>query len=158
ATASMPSQERAETVIAALSTDAPTSTPALEARVNIRRTPLELLLKVLDVDGAARRVQGGWVSTGVPGTDDAERYERIAAERVAEQQHMIEYEQTSSCRMEYLQRSLDDDTAQPCGRCDNCAAPWYPTDVAADAAASAATSLDRVGVPIEPRAQWPTGA
>jgi ATP-dependent DNA helicase RecQ len=158
ATASMPSQERAETVIAALSTEAPTSTPALEALVNIRRTPLELLLKVLDVDGAVRRVQGGWVSTGVPWTYDAERYERIAAERVAEQQHMIEYEQTDGCRMEYLQRSLDDDTATPCGRCDNCAGAWYPTDVAADAAASAATSLDRVGVPLEPRAQWPTGA
>jgi ATP-dependent DNA helicase RecQ len=158
ATASMPSRERAETVIGALSHDAPTSTPALEALVNIRRTPLELLLKVLDVDGAVRRVQGGWVSTGQPWVYDAERYERIAAERVAEQQHMIDYEQTSACRMEYLQRSLDDDTARPCGRCDNCAGAWYPTDVAASAAASAATSLDRVGVPLEPRAQWPTGA
>src|SRR5690554_4216086 len=158
ATASMPSQERAETVIAALDVDTPTSTPALEARVNIRRTPLELLLKVLDVDGAVRRVQGGWVATGQPWTYDAERYERIAAERVAEQQHMIEYERTDGCRMEFLQRSLDDETAQPCGRCDNCAGPWYPTDVADSAAASAATSLDRVGVPLEPRAQWPTGA
>src|SRR5690554_6793661 len=158
ATASMPERERAERVIAALDTQTPSSTPALEARVNLRRTPLELLLKVLDVDGAVRRVQGGWVSTGVPWTYDAERYERIAAERVAEQQHMIEYEQTSGCRMEYLQRSLDDDTAQPCGRCDNCAGPWFPTDVADSATASAATSLDRVGVPLEPRAQWPTGA
>src|SRR5690606_15495859 len=62
ATASMPDRERAERVIAALG-DEPVSTPALEARVDIRRTPLELLLKVLDVDGAVRRVQGGWVAT-----------------------------------------------------------------------------------------------
>ena len=34
---------------------------ALEARVDIRRSPLELLLKVLDVDGAVECVQGGWV-------------------------------------------------------------------------------------------------
>ena len=54
--------------------------------------------------------------------------------------------------MEFLQRALDDDTAAPCGRCDNCAGVWFPTDVAERAADSAAASLDRVGVPIEPRA------
>ena len=156
ATASMPTQERAERVIAELGAE-PLSTPALEALVDIRRTPLELLLKVLDVDGAVRRVRGGWVSTGVPWAYDAERYERIAAARVAEQQHMLDYEKTGGCRMEFLQRTLDDDTAAPCGRCDTCAGVWYPTGVAEAAAAAADTSLERVGVPIEPRAQWPTG-
>ena len=102
------------------------STPALEARVDVRRTPLELLLKVLDVDGAVRRVQGGWVATGLPWTYDAERYARIAAARQAEQEHMLEYERTDGCRMEFLQRSLDDETATPCGRCDSCAGAWYP--------------------------------
>src|SRR5690606_40775601 len=54
--------------------------------------------------------------------------------------------------------SLDDETAAPCGRCDNCAGAWYPTQIVASAAASASASLDQVGVVIEPRAQWPTGA
>lgn len=157
ATASMPDRERAERVIGALG-DAPISTPALEAMVDIRRTPLELLLKVLDVDGAVRRVQGGWVATGEPWSYDAERYERIAAERLAEQQHMIDYEQTDGCRMEFLQRSLDDDTAAPCGRCDNCAGGWFPREIGESASTQAAESLDRVGVPIEPRRAWPTGA
>lgn len=157
ATASMPDEERARLVIAELS-DVPLSTPALEARVDIRRTPLELLLKVLDVDGAVRRVQGGWVATGEPWTYDADRYGRIAAEREAEQQHMIEYETTDGCRMEFLQRSLDDDTAKPCGRCDNCAGAWYPSALAEGTADAAAGALDRVGVPIEPRRAWPTGA
>jgi ATP-dependent DNA helicase RecQ len=159
ATASMPNEQRANAVLDALSeTDGPLSTPALEARVDIRRTPLELLLKVLDVDGVVRRVTGGWVATGAAWSYDRERYERIAAERVAEQQHMIEYERTTECRMEYLQRSLDDDTATPCGRCDNCAGVWYPNDVRDDATATATASLDRVGVALDPRAQWPTGA
>ena len=161
ATASMPSQERAEAVLGQLS-DQPLSTPALEARVNIRRTPLELLLKVLDVDGAVQKVQGGWVSTGRPWAYDRDRYEHIAAERQAEQQHMLDYEAleagASGCRMAFLQRSLDDDTATPCGRCDNCAGAWFSTDLAQDATAQAASSLDRVGVPIYPRAQWPTGS
>ncbi|MFS2240713.1 RecQ family ATP-dependent DNA helicase [Microbacterium sp. OR16] len=156
ATASMPDRERAERVIAALG-DQPLSTPALEAIVDIRRTPLELLLKVLDVDGAVRRVQGGWVATGQPWVYDSERYERIAAERRAEQQHMIEYQQTDGCRMEFLQRSLDDATAAPCGRCDNCAGTWFPSEIGSDAGAAASGALDRVGVPIEPRKQWPTG-
>lgn len=159
ATASMPDRDRAERVLAALAAAAgPMSTPALEAVVDIRRTPLELLLKVLDVDGAVGRVRGGWIATGEPWTYDEDRYRRIAAERVAEQQHMIEYEETSGCRMEFLQRSLDDDTAAPCGRCDNCAGAWFAMTIASGATDAATAVLDRVGVPIEPRRQWPTGA
>ncbi|KAA9151734.1 ATP-dependent DNA helicase RecQ [Microbacterium lushaniae] len=159
ATASMPDRDRAERVLSALSAaGSPLSTPSLEAMVDIRRTPLELLLKVLDVDGAVARVRGGWVATGRPWTYDEDRYRRIAAERVAEQQHMIEYEETTSCRMEFLQRSLDDDTATPCGRCDNCAGAWFPTAIGDDATEAASAALDRVGVPLEPRRQWPTGA
>ncbi len=90
ATASVPDQARAEAVIGALERGRSTargaslSTPALEARVNLRRTQLELLLKVLDVDGTVRRVKGGWVATGLPWVYDRERYERIAAARVTE--------------------------------------------------------------------------
>ncbi|WP_111720927.1 RecQ family ATP-dependent DNA helicase [Homoserinimonas sp. OAct 916] len=159
ATASMPDQRRAEAVLAELdAADSPLSTPALESRVNLRRSPLELLLKVLDVDGAVRRVTGGWVSTGIPWSYDRERYERIGQARLEEQQAMLDYESTGGCRMEFLQRSLDDDTATPCGRCDNCAGRWYPADVAEKQATAASASLDRVGVDIEPRSLWPTGA
>src|SRR5688500_10638754 len=157
ATASMPSPGKASAVLSVLG-DEPLSTPALEARVDIRRTPLELLLKVLDVDGSVRRVQGGWVATGQPWTYDEERYERIAEARRAEQQSMLAYERGESCRMELLQRELDDPTAAPCGRCDVCAGPWYPTDATPEAVVTASGALDRVGVPIEPRGQWPTGA
>ena len=158
ATASMPSQNKAEAVLNALADSGTAlSTPALEARVDLRRTPLELLLKVLDVDGAVTRVKGGWLATGEPWVYDAERYERIAAARLAEQQAMLQFERTDACRMEFLQRALDDESAVPCGRCDNCAGAWYPAEVAAEAAAAAATALDRAGVALEPRAQWPTG-
>ncbi|MEL5990523.1 RecQ family ATP-dependent DNA helicase [Microbacterium phosphatis] len=158
ATASMPDQDRAERVISALtSSTGPLSTPALEAVVDIRRTPLELLLKVLDVDGAVRRERGGWVATGEPWTYDAERYARIAAARRAEQDDMLAYETTPECRMEFLQRRLDDDTAVPCGRCDNCAGAWLTAEIGQGSAAQAASALDRVGVPIEARRQWPSG-
>ena len=156
ASASMPVESKALAVLDALG-DAPLSTAALEARVDLRRTPLELLLKVLDVDGAVKRVQGGWVSTGRGWTYDAERYGRINQARITEQQSMLDYEATAGCRMEFLQRALDDDTATPCGRCDRCAGVWFPTDAAQAAVATATGSLDRVGVVIDPRAQWPSG-
>jgi ATP-dependent DNA helicase RecQ len=109
------------------------------------------------VDGAVRRVRGGWVATGQPWSYDAERYARISAARKAEQQHMVEYETTTGCRMEFLQRSLDDDTAAPCGRCDNCAGAWYPASVDDSAMSTARSSLEKVGTIIEPRALWPNG-
>ncbi|WP_449283045.1 RecQ family ATP-dependent DNA helicase [Leucobacter sp.] len=160
ATASMPDPERAAAVIEALEAAGgdPLSTPAIEARVDIKRTPLELLLKVLDVDGAVRRVTGGWISTALPRHYDAERYGRIAAARDAEQRAMLDYERGERCRMETLQLQLDDTTAAPCGRCDVCAGPWFPDDVPAAAAERATARLQRTGAPIEPRAQWPAGA
>jgi len=157
ATASMPSREKAAAVLEALG-DSPQSTRVLESRVDLRASTLELLLKVLDVDGAVRRVSGGWVATGAPWQYDEERYARIAAAREAEQRSMLEYESTTGCRMEFLQRALDDPDAGPCGRCDNCAGVWYPAAIDDGAAGEVGALLDRVGVEIEPRKLWPTGA
>jgi ATP-dependent DNA helicase RecQ len=158
ATASMPRQEQADAVLTALAESGkPLSTQALETIVDVRRTRLELLLKVLDVEGAVRRVGGGWESTGQPWTYDAERYERVAQARSDEAKSMLEYERSDQCRMAFLQTALDDPTAAPCGRCDRCAGPWYPTEVSASASAAAASRLRQVGVELEPRAMWPTG-
>ncbi|MGF6834502.1 ATP-dependent DNA helicase RecQ [Paenarthrobacter sp. TE4293] len=158
ATASMPSAEKAEAVLAVLGdAGSALSTVALEARVDLRRTPLELLLKVLAVDGAVERVGGGWRSTGVPWNYDAERYARIAEARVDEQDSMVIYQDTAGCRMEYITSVLDDETAAACGRCDNCAGRWFPVDVAASAADAAGQTLRRAGIAVEPRLQWPSG-
>ena len=158
ATASMPSAEKAESVLRVLGeAGSALSTVALEARVDLRRTPLELLLKVLAVDGAVERVGGGWRSTGKPWNYDAERYARIAEARVDEQDSMVIYQDTAGCRMEYITSVLDDETAAACGRCDNCAGRWFPVDVAASAADAAGQTLRRAGIAVEPRLQWPSG-
>jgi ATP-dependent DNA helicase RecQ len=158
ASASMPRRPQADAVLSALA-DAvkPMSTQALEAAVDIRRTRLELLLKVLDVDGAVQRVAGGWVSTGEPWRYDEARYARVAQAREREQALMIGYEQSSICRMRFLQESLDDPTAVDCGRCDVCAGPWFPTELPDGAVRLAAKTLARVGVELEPRSLWPPG-
>jgi ATP-dependent DNA helicase RecQ len=115
------------------------------------------MLKVLDVDGAVRRVGGGWTATGQPWHYDAERYERVAAERAREQEAMLEYQATDGCRMEYLRLQLDDPAAAPCGRCDNCTGTRQAAEVPEASAAAARERLLRPGVTVEPRRMWPTG-
>lgn len=158
ATASMPSQVNADAVLQTLAeAGAAMSSAAIEVRVDVRRTPLELLLKVLAVDGAVERVSGGWRATGQPWNYDAERYARIAQSRVDEQDSMLVYEETAGCRMEYLAAALDDSTATPCGRCDNCAGRWFSAEVRGSELEAAAQTLRRAGLALEPRAQWPSG-
>ncbi|MFC9117011.1 MULTISPECIES: RecQ family ATP-dependent DNA helicase [Streptomyces] len=135
----------------------PLSLPALEPLVELRRSRLETMLKVLDVDGAVQRVKGGWIATGRPWTYDAERYAWVARQRAAEQQAMRDYVTTTDCRMEFLQRQLDDEGAKPCGRCDNCAGARYTAEASTVALDAARADLGRAGVEVEPRRMWPTG-
>jgi ATP-dependent DNA helicase RecQ len=161
ATSSMPRQDHASAVLGAMADGGTWSVARLETVADVRRSRLELLLKVLAVDGAVERVQGGWRATGQPWVYDADRYERVHRTREAEQRAMLAYARPvdqAQCRMAFLQEALDDPTATPCGRCDVCAGPWYPVEVPEGAAQAAAAVLDRPGVEIAPRAQWPTGA
>ncbi|WP_255627765.1 DEAD/DEAH box helicase [Jidongwangia harbinensis] len=157
ASLAFPPEEQVRSVLANLSPDRPLSTPALEPLVDLRRARLELMLKVLDVDGAVRRTRGGWLATGEPWTYDTQRLRRVAEARTAEQQSMIEYAGTTGCRMEFLRRSLDDPGAAPCGRCDRCAGPQFDAEVSADSLAAAHAFLGRPGVEIAPKKLWPTG-
>ncbi len=158
ASLAFPPEEQVDRVLAALSrSDRPLSTQALESRVDLRRVRLELMLKVLDVDGAVRRVKGGWTATGEEWTYDRQRYRRVASARSAEAASMREYATTSTCRLEYLRRQLDDPYAEQCGRCDVCQGGWYDAAVPGAALDLARAYLARPGVTIEPRRLWPTG-
>ena len=135
----------------------PLSTAALETRVDLSRGRLESMLKVLDVDGAVRRTGGGWEATGLPWTYDQERYQRVAQERLREQQSMLAYQATDACRLEYLRRELDDPQAARCGRCDNCTGRAPDLQVPQAGADAARQRLLRPGVGVEPRRMWPPG-
>ena len=155
-----PAEGQVRATLDALAGGGTMSTAALETQVDLRRGRLETMLKVLDVDGAVRRVRGGWESTGQEWTYDAERYARVAATRAAEQQAMVEYVATPDCRMAYLRRQLDDPDLAPgwqCGRCDRCGAMDLPEAPDAEAVAAARAEMDRPGVEVETRKMWPTG-
>ncbi|GLX00806.1 ATP-dependent DNA helicase RecQ [Microtetraspora sp. NBRC 16547] len=157
ASLAFPPEPVVRATLAALSEEGMLSTAALETRVDLSRGRLEMMLKVLDVDGAVRRVKGGWEATGEPWEYDADRYQRVAAERKAEQEAMLGYISTTECRERFLRRHLDDDEARPCGRCDNCTGAHRSPDVAAEDVQAAHERLVRPGVDLEARRQWPTG-
>ena len=103
------------------------STAALETYVDLSRTRLETMLKVLDVDGAVAPGARGWTATGQDWAYDQERYDRVAAARRDEQAAMLAYIATDGCRMRFLREQLDDPAgAEDCGRCDNCAGLQLP--------------------------------
>ncbi|HEY8339344.1 MAG TPA: RecQ family ATP-dependent DNA helicase [Egibacteraceae bacterium] len=157
-----PPREAVDAVLTHLGrADGPVSTPALEEAVNLRRSRLETMLKILDVDGAVRRVEGGWETTGAPWVYDAARYARVDADRKAEQAAMRAYAEATGCLMAYLREQLDDPLAGAdgaCGRCQRCtgAAPGPDTPDPALVAAALA-HLRRTDVVVEPRKRWPRG-
>ncbi|GAB4008705.1 DEAD/DEAH box helicase [Nocardioides ultimimeridianus] len=163
ASLAFPREELVRDTLAALAEEGrPLSTAALEPRVDLSRTRLETMLKVLDVDGAVRRVRGGWESTGRPWEYDAERYARVTEAREREQRAMLDYLASTECRMAYLRRQLDDpelmaDPSWTCGRCDNCGGLALSAEISAAAVSEAAERIARPGVPVEPRKLWPTG-
>ena len=157
ASLAFPREELVRQTLAALEdSPKPLSTASLETYVELTRTRLETMLKVLDVDGAVHRVQGGWESTGVPWQYDAERYQRVTEARQREQDAMLTYLDTDQCRMEFLRRQLDDPDAVPCGRCDNCGGLQLAASVSDKEVEQAEERLSRPGVVLQPRKMWPS--
>ncbi len=160
ASVAFPSEALVRRVIEALEPDRAQSTAALEPLVDLGRSRLEMVLKVLDVDGAVRRVKGGWIATGAPWVYDEERYRNLDAARRREQQAMSDYQDTAECRMAFLRRQLDDPElahGNACGRCDNCSGNRYDPHVESSVVETARQRLQRPGVELSPRRQWPTG-
>lgn len=160
ASVAFPSEPLVRRVIDVLEPDRAQSTAALEPLVDLGRSRLEMVLKVLDVDGAVRRVKGGWIGTGQPWSYDEQRYRKLDEARRREQQAMLDYQSTSECRMAFLRAQLDDPelaAGAACGRCDNCTGTGYGGQVDAAMVEAARERLGRPGVEIGARKQWPAG-
>lgn len=156
ASLAFPPEQTVRQTLAVLGDHGTMSTAGLETFVELSRNRLETMLKVLDVDGAVKRVRGGWEATGQPWSYDAERYARVTESRQREQAAMLAYLDSPVCRMRYLREQLDDEGAVECGRCDNCGGLTLDVDVSQEAVDAAHARLARPGVNVEPRKMWPT--
>lgn len=155
-----PREDQVRATLDALSRGGTQSAQLLETQVDLTRSRLEMMLKVLDVDGAVKRVKGGWEATGQGWSYDGDRYARVEQARLAEQATMVDYVTTDGCRMAFLRATLDDPELEPgmrCGRCDNCGGVTLPAAPTAEHVAQARTAMDTPGVVIEPRKMWPSG-
>ena len=157
ASTAFPPRDQVTAVLGALEAGGPMSTGLLEEVANLSRSRLELMLKVLDVEGAVRRVAGGWERTDAPWSYDADRHQRVAAARKAEQAAMLAYATTDQCLMAYLRGQLDDPEPTPCGRCANCTGQRPSPRVSPALAAEAGRFLAGQDLVLRPRLQWPQG-
>ena len=169
---SLPAESTCEEVLRQLSTNRAMSVPSLEAVVNLGRSRLQTLLKILEVDGAIRTVKGGYVRTDSAWAYDRHKAERLRELRRVEAEQMSSFRALDSCRLRFLREALDDPDATDCGRCDNCtgeaAEPVFDTGlvdtglvdtglVDTGLVDEAARHLRSGDVGIEPRKQWPSG-
>ena len=136
----------------------PMTARELEREVNIPRGRLTSMLKILEVEGAIYREGRTWQRSARPWTYPTERIVQITEQRRAEQAAMREYATTTQCLMQYLRSQLDDDLAEPCGRCANCLRRPVVSPAIDDALRSEAIKyLNRSSVPIPPRRQAVAG-
>lgn len=160
ATASIPEPRAVQRLLDVLPTS-PTSVPALEAESGLRRTRVELMLKQLAVDGVVERTEGGWARTGKTWEYDEAHYAGVLAVRRREADIMRDYAAGRRCLMQLLQESLDDPSAQPCGRCSVCTGTLpdgLPEQPSIETTRAVAGLLRTQSHPVEPRKMWPGGA
>lgn len=155
---SMPTEEVCTRVLNELSTTSAMSLSRLEVAVNMGRSRLSTLLSILDVQGAVRRVKGGYVRTDAPWEYDGELAERLRMLRANEAEQMRAFSAHDGCRLRYLRDLLDDAEASDCGRCDRCIAAAGGAErfsaIAPPSAVEARDYLRGGDVGVEPRRQW----
>ena len=159
--ASIPRVDDAAAVLTALARSGDAMTvPRLAATTGVRDNRLELLVKVLAVEGAVRRTEAGWESTGEAWTYDAARYAALLAAREHESDLMRAYARSSRCLDGVLREALDDPASEPCGRCSACTGTLplgLGAQPGAEHAAAALAFMRGVDVVIKPRLQWAPG-
>jgi ATP-dependent DNA helicase RecQ len=154
-----PPRVDAERVIALLAEQSDwITTVAIEREVNLRRSRLENMLKILEVEGVVERSGRKWRRTAMAWEYPEERVGAVIAARRTEQHRMQEYLEHVGCLMEFLRGDLDDPNAAPCGRCARCVSgSLVPVSVDRALALEAVAFLRGQTFSIEPRKQWPNG-
>ena len=120
-----PSQDDIETVLAFLQdAERDYSIKEMEQELNLKEKEIKKVLKILSVESPAPVIETGskWSATLAAESYvvDEDHVNAITAIRRAEQNEMTHYKDHTGCLMEFLQKSLDDQSPCLCGRCSNC--------------------------------------
>jgi ATP-dependent DNA helicase RecQ len=153
-----PSEANQRAVLETLESQAEITLPKIERLVNVRRSEIEKVLQLAELDGGVGRDGGRYFRTLNPWAPDVERADRVSALRRAELAQIQAYTSHDGCLMEFLRTALDDPGAAPCGHCANDGAEAVAHVVSEAVVLEATTYLRRDFRPLEPRKLWPPGA
>ncbi len=159
---SFPPEWQVQKILDALTAaDEGLSVPNLTQEVNLRKSQIDKVLKMLSVanSGLVTKQGGRWYRTVNPYQSDRDRVARLTGQRQDEWDHVQAYIRTDKCLMRFLGEALDDPAAENCGRCANCLGQSVVNIEASDAAiAEASRFIRQSDVAIKPRKRWESGA
>jgi len=133
----------------------------LEVKVNLRKGQIDKVLKFLSVENPSPVIKDGsrWRRTPIAYQLDHQHIQRLTQQRAGEWQEVREYINSQDCLMLFLARALDDEQAQPCGRCARCLGrPVISEEFSHDLAVAAALYLKHAEFPLECKKQVASGA
>lgn len=152
-----PDPELVRSVIGLIeSSPKPLSPGKLMDDINLGKGRLTLMLKQLEIEGALRKVRGGYERSVQEWTYDAERIAAVTAARRDEQAAMESYGTDGRCLMESLRIELDDPGAEPCGQCSVCTEPKFDAPLEQELVVEASDFVRRRPIEIEPRKATPS--
>ncbi|WP_252176146.1 RecQ family ATP-dependent DNA helicase [Endozoicomonas sp. 4G] len=133
----------------------------LERMINAPPSKVEAALKFLMAETPAPVVKhkSFFYRTSVDYELPHETIARLCQLKERELAEMEEYLHHDGCLMQFLARALDDNDAQPCGKCINCSGKAnLPTTFSPETGQKAAEFLENVFIEIPPRKQTGNGA
>lgn len=117
-----PKEQQVTEILDALEGTNGLSVREMEGSVNLKRTQIAKVLKILSVEDPAPviLVDGKWRRSPRSYRMDHERISRLTGQREVEWQEIQSYLNETGCLMKFLARALDDVDPGPCGRCASC--------------------------------------
>lgn len=156
-----PDEGHVNKILEALSESDGLTDRQLEAEVNLRQGQITKVLKFMSVENPSPVIKDGsnWRRTPVAYRLDHQHIQRLTQQRAGEWQEVQEYINSQDCLMMFLARSLDDENAQPCGRCARCLGrPVISEEFSHSLAVAAALYLKHAELPLECKKQVASGA
>jgi ATP-dependent DNA helicase RecQ len=137
------------------------SIPQLEQQLNLSRSQIEKVLKLLSLEFPApvTKQDSKWYATPIHYQPNTEKIEQLLEIRRQEQAQMREYMESQQCLMTFLARALDDPNPTSCGKCAVCLnKSLLPLTYSTAFVNKAIQYLRRSDRIIEPRKMWASQA
>lgn len=133
----------------------------IERAVNLRKSQIVKVLKLLVVEDRSPvvRIGGKWSRTSQPFKIDEDRIGHLTHQRQLEWNQMKSYITSQQCLMHFLTSALDDIASKPCGKCAICLGrPVVPTTISSEKLITAQRYVRQSEMILEANKQWDISA